>query len=231
MRVRSLPLATAAGAALLTAGLLPATAAGLTGPGPKREGRVEAADLLAEVRSCKRVSNGRYRTDAHARPSVPVCGTDDIVFWTADMDIDCDGRRTAGCNRRTDPWFQPATAFHQSDGGPLRSDRIPHVVVPAPGRLWNYARSGIGGGTVAAVIHDGKVRYGVVGDTGPAGVIGEASYAMAESLGIDPDPRTGGTGSGVTYILFRDARVRAVEDRAAAMSTGERLARELIADD
>jgi hypothetical protein len=242
-----------AGAAhLLTAGLLPATAVGTAGPTPGRAGtaagragtapgragtapgrkdEVGAADLLAEVRSCARISNGDYRTDAHARPSVPVCGTDDVVFWKADMDIDCDGRRSSQCNRRTDPWFLPETAFRQSDGRPLRSDKLPHVVVPAPSRLWNYARSGIGDGTVAAVIHDGKVRYGVVGDTGPAGVIGEASYAMADSLGIDPDPRTGGTASGVTYILFRNARVKPIEDRAAAVSMGERLVRELVADD
>jgi hypothetical protein len=231
VRVRPLPLVTAAGAALLTVGLLPATAADTTGPAPGRKGQVGAADLLAEVRTCVRISKGLYRTDAHARPSVPVCGTDEVVFWRADMDIDCDGRRSAECSPRTDPWFLPQTAFHQSDGRPLSSGRLPHVVVPAPGGLWNYARSGIGGGTPAAVIHDGKVRYGVVGDTGPAGVIGEASYAMAESLGIDPDPRTGGTGSGVTYILFRNARVKPVEDRATAVATGERLARELVADD
>ncbi|MDG9715811.1 glycoside hydrolase family 75 protein [Streptomyces sp. DH24] len=231
MRVRSLPLAAAAGAALLTAGLLPATAAGTPGPALVRRSAVGAADLLAEVRDCVRVSRGEYRTDAHTRPSVPVCGTDDIVFWKADMDIDCDGRRTSRCNPTTDPWFLPDTAFRQSDGRALRSDRLPHVVVPAPSRLWDHARSGIGGGTVAAVIHDGRVRYGVVGDAGPAGVIGEASYAMAKSLGIDPDPRTGGAASGVTYILFRDARVKPIEDRSAAVSLGERLARELVADD
>ncbi len=42
----------------------------------------------------------------------------------------------------------------------------------------------------------------MVGDTGPDEIIGEASYATAKALGIDPDPETGGTDSGVTYIVF-----------------------------
>lgn len=78
---------------------------------------------------------------------------------------------------------------------------------------------------MAAVIHDGKVRYAVVGDTGPAAIIGEGSYALARSLGIDPDPRTGGTASGVTYILFRNSQASPIESPAAAVAAGEALAR------
>lgn len=225
-----LALSAAAGAAALAAAALPATADSPAGAGPG-EGTVGAAELLAKVRTCDRISHGLYRTDQGRPAKIPVCGTKRAVFWEADMDIDCDGRTTAVCNRRTDPSFLPATAFQTSAGKPLDSGTLPYVVVPGPGPLWKYAEYGIKGGGVAAVIHGGKVRYAVVGDTGPAGIIGEASYATARALGIDPDPRTGGVASGVTYILFRGSEVSPVEDREAAVEKGEALARAFVAGD
>ncbi|MGP4044536.1 glycoside hydrolase family 75 protein [Streptomyces sp. 2A115] len=224
MRTRTLTLAAAAGTALLAAASLPADAA----PAQAREGTVSAAALLAKVTSCSRISNGRYRTDEGASPSVPVCGKNGAVFWKADMDIDCDGQVTARCNGDTDPWFQGDTAFHQSDGRPLNSERLPYVVVPRPSGTWNYANAGIKGGGVVAVVHGDKVQYAVVGDTGPARIIGEASYATAKALGIDPDPATGGTGSGVTYIFFTRSQVSPIESHSAAVALGDRLAKRFL---
>lgn len=224
-----LALSAVCGAALLAPTAFPATADGAdggTGADP-----VSAAELLARVKSCTRISDGKYRTDQGGPAKVPVCGTEGAVFWQADMDIDCDGRITKACNSGTDPSFLPETAFRTSAGKPLDSARLPYVVVPGPGPLWNHRKAGIRGGGVAAVIHRGKVRYAVVGDTGPAGIIGEASYAMAESLGIDPDPKTGGAASGVTYILFRNSRVSPIEDHAAAVAAGRSLAREFADGD
>ncbi len=195
------------------------------GPAPGRQGPVAAAELLAKVRDCEPVSRGRYRTDAGAPPTVPVCGTRNAVFWKADLDVDCDGRPTARCNRRTDPLFSASTAFRQSDGRYLSAERLPYIVVPAVGRLWDHREHGVRGGSVAAVVYRDRVRYAVVGDVGPRDIIGEASYATAEALGIRPDPRGGGIASGVTYIVFRDSLVEPIEDHAAAVATGERLAR------
>jgi hypothetical protein len=227
VRTRTLTLAAAAtGAALLTTAALPAGAA----PVRAREGTVTAADLLAEVASCSRISNGRYSLDAAAPATVPVCGKNGAVFWKADMDIDCDGQVTTACNTRTDPWFQNQTSFHQSDGRPLNAERLPYIVVPGPSDIWKYANSGIRGGSVAAVIYGDKVEYGVVGDTGPAKIIGEASYATARALGINPDPATGGAPSGVTYIVFTDSQVSPIEDHSAAASLGEALAEQFLED-
>ncbi|WP_406728849.1 glycoside hydrolase family 75 protein [Streptomyces sp. GD-15H] len=181
---------------------------------------VSAADLLAEVRHCAPVSHGNYRSDQGVRATIPVCGTRDAVFWKADMDIDCDGQPGVRCNTRTDPYFSTSTAFAQSDGRPLNSETLPFVVVPVPSGLWDYRAYGVRGGSVAAVVYRDRVQYAVVGDTGPAGLIGEASYATAEALGIDPNPQGGGTSSGVTYIVFRDSRVTPVEDRRAARRAG-----------
>ncbi|MGW0783222.1 glycoside hydrolase family 75 protein [Streptomyces sp. NPDC002913] len=230
MRTRMLALSAASGAAVLAAAALPATADTPEG-GLPGEGTVTAAELLAEVKTCDRISKGLYRTDQGRPAKIPVCGTKGAVFWEADMDIDCDGRTTAVCNKKTDPSFLPSTAFQTSAGKPLDSSTLPYVVVPGPGPLWNYTTSGIRGGGVAAVIHGDEVQYAVVGDTGPTGIIGEASYATAKALGIDPDPKSGGTASGVTYILFRDSAVSPIEDHAAAVTEGEALARKFVAAD
>ncbi|NEA63540.1 glycoside hydrolase family 75 protein [Streptomyces sp. SID12488] len=225
MRVQTLTLAVA-GAALLAPTTLPAA---VHSNEPVRyEGGVRASDLLAKVRDCAPVSNGHYRSDAGARADIPVCGTEDAVFWKADMDIDCDGRPGPRCNGRTDPYFADTTAFQQSDGRYLDPERLPFIVVPMASGIWNYRDHGIRGGSVAAVIYKDRVQYAVVGDTGPQDIIGEASYATAAALGINPDPHGGGTASGVTYIVFKNSRVSPIENHAAAVETGERLARQFV---
>jgi hypothetical protein len=227
VRTRTLTLAAASGAALI-AGVLPATASGTTTPTSIREGTVSAADLLAKVTSCQQISNGKYRTDEETSAKIPVCGKNGAVFWKADMDIDCDGQRTSKCNENTDPWYQDDTAFHQSNGKPLKADSLPYVVVPSSSSIWNYSRAGIKGGGVVAVIYNNKVEYAVVGDTGPTKIIGEASYATANALGINPDPENGGTDSGVTYILFKNSQVSPIESHSAAVSLGDQLAKQFI---
>ncbi|WP_405640840.1 glycoside hydrolase family 75 protein [Streptomyces sp. NBC_00019] len=227
MRVQSLTLA-AAGAALLAAPTMSSPVEPTARQEPvaaRHEGDVRAADLLAKVRDCTQVSRGRYRSDDGRPATIPVCGTREAVFWKADMDIDCDGQPGLRCNRGTDPSFTDATAYQQSNGRQLNAERLPYIVVPTPSTLWDYRASGVRGGSVAAVIHRDRVQYAVVGDVGPRDIIGEASYASAEALGIDPDPRAGGTASGVTYIVFKDSQVKPIEDHAAAIATGERLAR------
>ncbi|MFI9768999.1 glycoside hydrolase family 75 protein [Streptomyces sp. NPDC052415] len=234
MRVQSLTLA-AASAALLAPTALPTAAPPraeerpavrpAVRPAMGPQGGVRAAELLARAGRCAQVSRGRYRTDDGRSPTVPVCGTREAVFWKADLDIDCDGRPGRRCNSRTDPWFSDATAFTQSDGRYLDAERLPYVVVPGPSRVWDYRDHGIRGGSVVALVHRDRVRYAVVGDVGPRDIIGEASYAAAEALGIPADPHGGGTDSGVTYIVFKDTRVDPIEDRGAAVAVGERLAR------
>ncbi|MEV1069046.1 glycoside hydrolase family 75 protein [Streptomyces sp. NPDC050263] len=231
MRAKSLTLA-AAGLALL-ASTAPAAAARPSSGAPgapvlRQEGSVLAADLLSRVRDCTQVSTGRYRTDAGAPATIPVCGTEEAVFWTADMDIDCDGRPSPQCNSGTDPLFSDATAYTQSDGRYLNAATLPYIVVPGASGIWDHRAHGVRGGAVAAVVYQGRVQYAVVGDTGPTGIIGEASYATAEALGIRPDPRGGGTPSGVTYIVFKDSRATPVESHASAVEVGDRLARQFV---
>jgi len=227
VRVHTLTLA-AAGAALLAPTTLPAAVH--TNEPARYEGSVRAADLLARVQGCTPVSNGNYRSDAGSRADIPVCGTEEAVYWTADMDIDCDGQAGPRCNASTDPYFADTTAYQQSDGRQLDAERLPFIVVPIASSIWNYRDYGIRGGSVAAVVYKDRVQYAVVGDTGPRDIIGEASYATADALGINPDPHGGGTASGVTYIVFKDSKVSPIEDHAAAVETGERLAKQFVGE-
>ncbi|MFF8841557.1 glycoside hydrolase family 75 protein [Streptomyces sp. NPDC015127] len=233
MHISRTTLTAAAGTVLLAAAALPAAAAPATPSralsahraAPPAEGTVGADALLDALgKKCRQISDGKYRTDNGARADIPVCERDDVVYWTADLDIDCDGVRTARCNSATDRWFQPNTSFRQSDGKYLNAEKLPFVVVPVPSDIWDYRASGIRGGTVAAMVYRDRVVYGVVGDTGPTGIIGEASYAAAEALGIDPHPTHGGAPSGVTYILFKNARATPIESHEAAVRLGDELA-------
>ncbi|MCD9874856.1 glycoside hydrolase family 75 protein [Streptomyces guryensis] len=228
MRVQSLTLAVAGAALLAPPMLSDAAARGRVEPVVWREGDVRAADLLARVRDCTRVSRGRFRSDAGTPAAIEVCGTRRAVFWKADMDIDCDGQPGPRCNRRNDSSFSEATAYQQSDGRYLSAERLPYIVVPAASRVWDPLDDGVRGGSVAAVVYRGRVQYAVVGDIGPEGVIGEASYATAKGLGIPPGPSGGGTASGVTYIVFKYSQVKPIESHAAAVAVGRRLAQQFV---
>ncbi|MEU4347195.1 glycoside hydrolase family 75 protein [Streptomyces sp. NPDC023838] len=234
MRTRTLALAAASGAALLATVALPATAENAAravgAPTRTDEGSVSAAELLAKVKNCSQISSGKYRTDSETTATVPVCGKNGAVFWKADLDVDCDGQTTSACSRATDPWFQGDTAFHQSNDKPLNAEKLPYVVVPSSSSIWNYSSAGIRDGGVVAVVYNDKVEYAVVGDIGPSRIIGEASYATAKALGMNPDPCVGGAASGVTYILFKNSQVKPIESHSAAVSLGHELARRFIAN-
>jgi hypothetical protein len=126
--------------------------------------------------------------------------------------------------------IQNATSATDSNGNPLDAAALPFVVIPLPSTRFDYTQHGIQLGQVIAAIYDDKVEYGVFGDQGPTSIIGEASYAMAKRLGIDPDPSTGGVGSGVTYIVFTgpEGVVSVMEDHAQAVHIGQLRARQLI---
>ncbi|GAA4214746.1 glycoside hydrolase family 75 protein [Actinocatenispora rupis] len=191
-------------------------------------GAPTAAELLARLGTCAQVSHGLFATDDGGPATVPVCARDGVVSWRADLDVDCDGRPGSACNRRTDPWFQDDTAFHRADGAPLDAETLPYVVIPQNSPVFAYSRHGIAGGDVVAVVYRGRVVYAVFGDTGPPGIVGEASYATARALGIDPDPRTGGADAGVTYLVFPGVRVSPVDSHARAVRLGTAATRAFL---
>ena len=58
-------------------------------------GAITPADVLARLGACTRIG-GDYAKDVGGTANIPVCETDNVVWWTADLDVDCDtGRCTS----------------------------------------------------------------------------------------------------------------------------------------
>jgi glycosyl hydrolase group 75 (putative chitosanase) len=214
--------------AAAAAAVAPMVAQAASAPGPLAG---PTADQLRDrVTGCEtQVSQGLYAEREGMTRDIPICATGEAVHWKSGMTVDCDGQRTEECNEDTDPAYQPETAFSQSDGRPLIASELPYVVLPLASSTWDFHDSGLAGGTVVAVVFEDTVAYGVVGDLGPSGQIGESSYAMADALGIDPDPSTGGaSGKVVDYIAFPGVKADPIEDPAQAVALGEQAANDLI---
>lgn len=139
------------------------------------------------------------------------------------MDIDCDGGRGAEC--MADPYYLPDTSAVDSMGNPLDASTLPFIVIPLASSRFRYADHDIRHGQVALVMYRDRMVFGIFGDLGPATILGEASYAMAEAPGIPSSPISGGVGSGVTYLVFpgASARVTRNEDHDEAVTLGESL--------
>ena len=125
----------------------------------------------------------------------------------------------------SDPDYLPDTSGVDSMGDPLDASTLPFIVIPLASSRFRYADHGIRVGQIALVLYRDRMVFGIFGDAGPASIIGEASFAMAEALGIPSSPRTGGVDSGVTYLVFTGpaARVTRNEDHAEAVRLGEPL--------
>ncbi|KAJ5093731.1 hypothetical protein N7456_009592 [Penicillium angulare] len=138
--------------------------------------------------------------------------------WVGDMDVDCDGidwqcqviylqkqnpicavGTKANRRRQGNQFGQPQTNF-----GALAAYEVPWIVIPD--RFGTTYKSDLPGNNIGAVICNGKMFYGIYGDscgTDPQ-VIGEASWLMARSC-FPNDNISGFNGHvnvDVTYILF-----------------------------
>lgn len=121
--------------------------------------------------------------------------SDGSVYFRAGMAIDADGAPDA---RRIDPHGQLKTSLRYEDGSSVNARNVPYFVLP----MGRYQQFGVKPGDVAAVRYNGKVEFAVFADVGPAHKLGEGSMALAERLGINPNPRNGGVPAGVEYIVF-----------------------------
>ncbi|KAL4804976.1 fungal chitosanase of glycosyl hydrolase group 75-domain-containing protein [Aspergillus unguis] len=118
------------------------------------------------------------------------------VVWTADMDVDCDGKDW-NCEGNPDP--QPETNW-----GALSAYEVPYVVIPD--KYLQANKKALPGNNVAAVICNGNMFYGILGDSDSdtPQVIGEASWLMARTC-FPNDGLNGAVGHDkpdVTYIVF-----------------------------
>lgn len=185
-----------------------------------------AQKVQTALAGCKKpLSKGSFKTDAESsKPAnIPICEQGDVVYWRADMDIDCDGIPSAVCNGKVDPDFQAQTAALASNGKFLDAAEVAYVVVPSPSARFDYEKAGLKLGSVVMVVRGESVHYAIIGDTGPAEIIGEASYKLAQRMGIDPDPRTGGAEeTDILYVAFKGPAsvVKRNEDGGEALALG-----------
>lgn len=188
---------------------------------------VTASALKAMASGGIVISTSQYREGSTS--PVGIYKKDGVVYWTSGMSIDCDGQPGSKCNKTADPYFQPDTSFHQSNGQALSAENTPFIVVPLPSSIWDFRDELIVGGNLVTVVYKDRVVHGVVGDEGPTDRIGEGSYALASALGINPDPSSGGVESGVTYIVYPGVKVNPIESTAEAARLGELHAADWLA--
>jgi len=119
--------------------------------------------------------------------------------FIADMDVDCDGIDSK-CKGNPD-------GQGQTDYGALAAYEVPWIVIPES--FVNKNSKAIPGNNLAAVICNGKMFYGIFGDSNGDSpqVIGEASWRMATAC--FPDGKISGANGhapvDVTYIVFTGA--------------------------
>jgi hypothetical protein len=147
-----------------------------------------------------------------------------VLVYISSGAVDCDGVTTNQCNINVDPAYQNDTSFHTSIDQPLNAAVLPYYVLPIAGSpYFDYTQNNIFGGQLALVMYQSNMNFGVFGDeNADPQASGEMSYAMASSLGIDPNPNTGGVETGVTYIVFTGASniVNPIEDPNLAATMG-----------
>lgn len=89
---------------------------------------------------------------------------------------------------------------------------IPYVVLPPEG--FRFAR--LGDFATVVNLRNGQVSGAIVADeSAPDLVMGEGSIALANALGVDSNPRTGGIEHGIAYVIYRgsgNGRPRSVQE-------------------
>jgi hypothetical protein len=215
----------------------PAADAGSVGTDGGAPSAADIDRLLALTKSCTQANSAPsshvYPDPGSAVPNDYICTLKGAVFFNADMDIDCDGRMSTHCpgtGADKDCCYQPMTSFTNLQGQPLSAEATPYVVIPL-----DFMYPGLdqtNGGNVIAVIYNHQLEFAVFGDQGPTNLIGEASYATANNLGINPSPARGGIGSGVTYIVFvgPGTQPHDIENQAETRQLGSQLTAKLLAN-
>ncbi|KAJ1704935.1 hypothetical protein AFCA_005369 [Aspergillus flavus] len=118
------------------------------------------------------------------------------LSWVADMDVDCDGVNHK-CEGNRD-------GQSQTNWGTLSAYAVPYIVIPD--RFLAANKDILPGNNLAAVICNGKMYYGILGDSNgdDPQITGEASWLMARTCFPKEDLQGNNAHSSkdVTYILF-----------------------------
>jgi hypothetical protein len=152
----------------------------------------------------------------------PDGSTMNAVYYECKFDIDNNG---SGGNAAHDPFHQGDTSLHDTNGTALDANSLNFAVLPIDGSESRVKRPGLTdfGRDLGLHIGDlgcamfragsaGDVRaaFFIYGDKGPANKIGEGSVHMANALGINSNPVSGGIdpntmkhlNKGIIHIAF-----------------------------
>jgi hypothetical protein len=225
--------------------------------GASTEGNVDATKLLQWVTSHKTSANltnanafanqdGDPLTVSLYQLGGRINGTQPI-FWTSNMDVDCDGTKNAICSG-PDPDHQWTLSCGCSvnEGGDVDAAQVPFYVIPGCsdcgdcGGTWGpfaYNQRGIQYGQVAAIIYNTGGKTGVcyavfLDEDGCNTEIGEGSPAACSFLGVNPDPDNGGSDdNNVAWIVFPGPgnRISDYANHGHAVTVGQAAAKALLA--
>jgi len=118
-----------------------------------------------------------------------------------------DGNPVIQRSGRSKGFYVSTTSLHNAAGSPtapstyVDARKIPYIVLP-PEFMKQF---GVVLGDLAVVTNqrNGKTSFAIFADVGPHGKIGEGSVALARALGLNDDPRYGGTStSSIAYLVF-----------------------------
>jgi hypothetical protein len=150
--------------------------------------------VVTDEERLNQLFDGVAKSAGYARRLTRVDGGS--VYFRAGMAIDADGSPRA---RQIDPDGQSNTSLRHRSGAPVNAETTKYFVLP----LEKYQQYGVRLGDIAAVRYGDNVRFAVFADVGPHQKLGEGSMALAASLGINSNPRRGGTQRPeVEYIVF-----------------------------
>jgi hypothetical protein len=111
-------------------------------------------------------------------------------------------------------FYVSMTWLHREDGMYRPEDpeywvdarHVPYLAIPKS----VFDPAGVDKGDLAFVFneHTGASSFAIVADWGTEETLGEGSIALAERLGVPPDPRIGGVPDRIVYIVFPNSGAR-----------------------
>ena len=118
-----------------------------------------------------------------------------------------DGNPVIQRSGRFKGFYVSTTSLHNATGSPtspatyVDARKIPYIVLPP--EFMNQFGVTLGDLALVTNQRNGKSSFAIFADVGPHGKIGEGSVALARALGLNDDPRHGGTGdSSIAYLVF-----------------------------
>lgn len=121
--------------------------------------------------------------------------------------LDHNGQPVIQRSGRYKGFYVSTTSLRKHSGRPadpgtyVNAAKVPYVVLPP--EIMERFDVALGDLAVVTNRQNGRSSFAIFADVGPRGKIGEGSIALARALGLDADPRRGGTEKRmIAYLVF-----------------------------